>query len=466
MVQPLAARRSTLLGALVLALSAAPAVANVPAPKTVTLPVKAAASLGGFTVGSASMTVTYTDGDATADVTAPSVGLAANQVFHIETCIKAHLLNRSYATTCEQRVVDTTGNAASITVAATPAHTTMPRPAAGASGYFSFDVAVRSRQSDGSYKEVASSWPSTGLAGASVGVPSVGAITAPVPASEGVAVSSRATGGVNTGYPDSMCQGFQYPAPAAPGPGVSTSALGTDAPAYYEVGDPTGDYAGQAPKGTMLIIHGGGWFMNGPAMVSTERSEADQWRADGWRTLSLSYRPCNQSFEDVKWFYDQARAQWGATGPYCALGGSAGGNLALMLAAARSTVDCVVAEAGPTDAATLRTGSTPAGGTDGPRWVYNLLTTAVGPESLFWWSPAQFPIKARVLWATAANDPYIPQAQGTLLASKMRAANASAYVDVMSLPAGTTPWVHANVSDAGLATFRDHERQLVAPLVG
>jgi len=241
--------------------------------------------------------------------------------------------------------------------------------------------------------------------------------------------------------------------------------MGSGAPAYYEVGEPTGAYTGQPPKGVMLIINGGGWFMNGGGMVASDRPDADYWRAAGWRTVNLTYRPCNQSFADVKWFYDQARAMWGSSAPYCALGASAGGNLALMLAAARSTVSCVISEAGPTDATTIVNESTPVGSTNGPRWVYNLLAAAVGPEQLVWWSPALFPIHARVLWAVSAGDPYIPWAQGTELQSKMLAANPTASVSLLQLPSGATNWVHAGISAAALATFQAAEQLLVAPLV-
>ena len=134
--------------------------------------------------------------------------------------------------------------------------------------------------------------------------------------------------------------------------------------------------------------------------------------------------------------------------PYCALGGSAGGQLALLLAASRPSVDCAVDEAGPTDGTTLKFQSTSAGGTDGPRWVYNLLTAAVGPEFVHWWSPALFPIKARVLFAVAAKDPYIPYAQGTELRTKMLNADPNAYVDLLQLADGSNNWVHAGISSA------------------
>jgi acetyl esterase/lipase len=448
-----------------LAAAAVPASANVPPRATISLPVRVP-TMGNYTIGTGRMTVTYTDSDATAVASAASVGLGAGNVFRIDTCVKAHALNTTYDSNCTQKTVDTQGNAGTIYVAAPTTTERLARPAAGGKAYLSFVVSVSNRQSDGTFKEVASSWPDVGLAGGSVAVPVVGASTAAAPTSEGVLLSNAKTGGVNSGQPDSMCGGYQWPDPGPPGAGVSTSGMGAGAPAYYEVGEPTGDFAGQAPKGVMLLIHGGGWAANGVGAVGTERADADRWRARGWRTVNLTYHPCNASLGDVQWFYDRARTLWGSNVPYCAEGGSAGGNLALLLAASRSSLSCAVDEAGPTDALSIKDQRTSIGGTDGPRWVYNLLVGAVGQEMAVWWSPALFTIKARVLFAVAANDPYIPWDQGTEIRSKMQAANASAYADLVQLNAGSTYWVHSNVDTASLQTFYDHEQQLVAPLVG
>ena len=137
-----------------------------------------------------------------------------------------------------------------------------------------------------------------------------------------------------------------------------------------------------------------------------------------------------------------------------------------MLAAARSTVSCVISEAGPTDATTIVGESTPAGSTNGPRMIYNQMTAAVGPEQLLWWSPALFAIHARVLWAVSAGDPFIPWAQGTELQSKMLGFSPSAYVNLLQLPSGTTNWVHAGISAVALTLFQQAEQTLVAPLIG
>src|SRR4051794_24908357 len=56
------------------------------------------------------------------------------------------------------------------------------------------------------------------------------------------------------------CRGAQLAESERPGPGVSVSALGR-APAAYEVGRPMGRFAGRPPRGVMLLVHGGGWYL-------------------------------------------------------------------------------------------------------------------------------------------------------------------------------------------------------------
>jgi acetyl esterase/lipase len=257
-------------------------------------------------------------------------------------------------------------------------------------------------------------------------------------------------------------------AQAAPGDGVSTTSLGSDAPAYYEVGEPSGAFAGAQPKGVMLVINGGGWMANGSGAVEADRPIADRWRARGWRTLNMTYRPCTQSLDDVRWFYKRARELWGSGLPYCAHGASAGGHLAVSLAAADASLACAINEGGPVNAATLGNGT--AWGAkgpqrNGPRWSYNLMAAAFGQENLAWYSPAIWPIKARVLVGVAAQDPYIPWAQATELRDRMRARDVAAYTDIVQLPAGSVPWTHASVSPAAIDDFHRREADLVAPLV-
>jgi acetyl esterase/lipase len=300
----------------------------------------------------------------------------------------------------------------------------------------------------------------------------VGATTGTLPPTQGVALpgSRTATGGVNSGYPDSFCAPNTSDMTAPPREGVTQDALGTDAPAYDEVGEPTGDYAGLQPKGVMMIVHGGGWFVVGSGQVQVTRDEADRWRARGWRTVSVTYHACADAVKDVLWFHDRVRALYGDAIPLCMTGGSAGGHLALVTAYARPDVACVIDRGGPVDAATLKderawSDTDAAGQLDGPRWAYNLMTAAWGQDNLPWYSPALFKIPARVLVGVAAHDPYVPYDQALELADKLHARNPAAYVDTVRLANGTVPWVHASVDQAAVDDFDRREQDLVAPLI-
>src|SRR5690348_6185689 len=79
-----------------------------------------------------------------------------------------------------------------------------------------------------------------------------------------------------------------------PGRGVSKTALGRASWAY-EVGYPAGRYAGRRPRGIMLLIHGGGWYIVGPGPLATQRDAALRWRRRGWLTVNLDYPACGRS---------------------------------------------------------------------------------------------------------------------------------------------------------------------------
>jgi acetyl esterase/lipase len=281
---------------------------------------------------------------------------------------------------------------------------------------------------------------------------------------------ASAIDGANSGAPGSTCVPEVDATMPAAQAGVSTSALGKGAPAYYEVGQPTGIFVGQRPKGTMLVIHGGGWFHVGPGAVGVTRPDADRWRARGWTTVNLTYRACGQSVADVLWFYDRARALYGSS-PVCATGMSAGGHLALMIAKLRSTISCVATQGAPSDLAALSgqtafDPSTLGQQAAGPAAVRGWAAAAFGELNLSDKSPALFPIAARVLAATAEQDTLIPAAQDAQLVARMHAANPAAHADALQLAPGSEPFTHANVSAVAIETFWQHELELVKPLVG
>jgi fermentation-respiration switch protein FrsA (DUF1100 family) len=171
---------------------------------------------------------------------------------------------------------------------------------------------------------------------------------------------------------------------------------------------PTGKFAGRPARGAVMVIHGGAWLWTGPNMVQ-------------------AVAPRAQRFSDAG--YDSLRRQLGKHTPICLWGGSVGGHLALMIAARRPDVACVMSESGPTDLAT---------------------DTYLLPASNFFfadhgglarWSPITYAdkIRAPLLLVGATNDKLVPLSQARELARAR-----PQHTRVVVLHAGTSPWVHGS----------------------
>jgi len=288
----------------------------------------------------------------------------------------------------------------------------------------------------------------------------------------GVGAHAAQAAAPNSGTPGSTCaaavdrDGRYTP----PGPGVTTSGLGADAPGYYEIGAPTGKYAGVAPKAIMLVIHPGGWFLVGKEVLAHwARPMADRWRSAGWQTVTVDYRACGQSIYDVLWFMNRLRYLH-PHAVICATGSSAGGHLALLLATMRPDLACAISHAGPSDLLGLGqqfTYDAKGHWTDaGPKLVSNYATAAFGRDSLLARSPRQHAaqIRARILLATGQTDPLIPGVQDEDFAQALRLQRPGGYVDQLSLPPGDQFFVHTYVTKQSLQELRVREDALVAPL--
>jgi acetyl esterase/lipase len=260
------------------------------------------------------------------------------------------------------------------------------------------------------------------------------------------------------------CRGAWVGAIGRPGPGVSTSTLGR-APAAYEVGRPAGRFRGRPPRGVMLLIHGGGWYIVGPGPLSTERPEADRWRQRGWLTVNLDYPPCGASLRGVLWFHDRVRARYGRRLALCAGGASAGGHLALMLAIRRPSVRCVIARGAPTDLRTIARHASASGSREGSKAVARMGASAFGRGNLRSVSPAAHAhaLRARLLLATARRDDVIPLSQARDLRRAVLRRRPHAHVETLVLAPGRIAWIHGPVSRTALARFHAAERRLVAP---
>jgi acetyl esterase/lipase len=478
MMRPLARRRhvhGAALALLALAVVAPRAAANVPRPVTRTNVVRDPAT--GIANGELTTTVTYTGASATAVAsTGDGIGLPAGSSFLLRSCVAYHLQGSTPLSSCAERTVDTTSDDATVYTSAPPiALARQPRPRTEQWGYFAAYVELQDRRG-GVWLTSAHSWPGDGLQGAGIAVAARGEDGATLPANSTVALDGALTSAVDSGQPDSICTPRPLLSDGSPLPaGVSSGHRAfSGAPGYYEVGLPTGAFTGQAPRGVMLVVHSAGWSIAGGGGVALVRPDADRWRARGWETVSFANRMCAQSFGDVLWFYDRAREWFGDDAKICALGTSAGGNLALLIGAYRPDLYCVVSQAGPTDLPTIQdeVAYDAASGlfdqTLGGRWVHNLAASAFGEENLDEYSPA---VQAsgtlrstRVLQAFSADDGTVPYQQAADLADAMHAANPAAYVDDVQLARGTVRFAHGFVSQAALDDFYAREDRLVAPI--
>jgi acetyl esterase/lipase len=423
----------------------------------------------GLEVGQSTLSAYYTTSPGFVDVSSlAEIRLEAGAQFKAKVCLNVHVLGSVPEGQCVTTDIDTRPATTSTT------HTValsknVAQPALGNSGYATQQVVVTYAQG----ALLADSWPADNLPGASVPLFAVGATSGWVPEQQGVLLDSTpAHGGANTSLPDSMCVSNPWP-PATPRDDLDDAALGP-MPFHYEVGEPSGAHAGRPPRGVLILFHGGGWFSNGGGAAQALRGDADRWRARGWRTVNSSYRPCGLTLVDALSLYDRVRETYGGASPVCTLGQSAGGHLALMVAAHRpGGVSCVINQAGPTDPLSIAgqgAFDSATGGvqTNGPKAAFNTMVAAFGQENLPAYSPVQLAdpglTGTRILAVTAVEDPLIPYGQMTLLRDVIREHDHAAYVDTMQLTRGDRPFVHGYVSQAALDAYHQAEQDLVAPL--
>lgn len=226
---------------------------------------------------------------------------------------------------------------------------------------------------------------------------------------------------------------------------------------FFEIYEPAG-----RPRGTMLLLHGGGWRdrpgdarrgMAGAALV---------YRAQGWRVVNLAYREAAgvgssrpdpaPMFDDVAAAYDDIRKAF--PGPVCASGASAGGHLAAMLAVLRPTLDCVVSVGGPLDLRTLPSQTS----VEGRAFVAG--TFGDDPATLSRWSPARrwaAGIGTRVLAGAATGDPIVPPAQLRRFAAADRSATTIVLPPARVGDAGAATFAHSLVPAAAKARFQERQ---------
>lgn len=207
-----------------------------------------------------------------------------------------------------------------------------------------------------------------------------------------------------------------------------------------------GSPAGVDPTGVMILIHAGGWQPD-LAAYQAQRPQAAAAQAGGYATVMIGYSEGAEGLREIERVYEAARRRYPGL-PICAYGTSAGGHLALMLAARYPDLSCVVDLIGPTDLTSLDE--------QGSAEADRLAVEAFGEDELADYSPVRYAdrIKAKVLMILADTDPLIPVEQGRELARSLPSA------ELFVLPEGPVPWLHgAMVTEESVAEAE--QRQFV-----
>jgi dipeptidyl aminopeptidase/acylaminoacyl peptidase len=222
------------------------------------------------------------------------------------------------------------------------------------------------------------------------------------------------------------------------------------------------------PRGWVIVIHGGGWQTEGKESVDATDYAAAFFDRHGWATYNIDYRPGGLSLPDAVSAYDWLRRLVGPRAEICAWGTSAGGNLALLLAARRPRLACVISEAGPTDLVRWpsQTAWAPPGVSPhtGPVYAYDhFILPTLRPANLWRFSPVYQArrIRARLLLGCSTWDYWCPPAQPR----EMKRARPRGTTVMFLAGAARTPpdnFTHANVTRAALRSWHRAELTLLA----
>jgi dipeptidyl aminopeptidase/acylaminoacyl peptidase len=239
--------------------------------------------------------------------------------------------------------------------------------------------------------------------------------------------------------------------------------LALPAPAIAKL-SPNNEWGGPAhPTGYALVIHGGGWLQTGKQLVVAARGQAAFFQSHGWKTYNVDYRPGSLAEQDVVSAYDLVRQKAGRL-PVIAWGGSAGGHLALMLAAARPSLNGVIAEGAPTNLVSLPH-QTANGSKTGPFTIFaRFVVPSFGTSlsHLRQHSPAaqQQRIHARVLLGSSTLDYLVSQAQMNEMAHARRMLLTGQWTGGNWL--GRQNFTHAGITAHALGDWQRAELTLMA----
>ena len=208
-------------------------------------------------------------------------------------------------------------------------------------------------------------------------------------------------------------------------------------------------------RGTMVMIHGGGW--RGPDAEHQQRlarEPGDLLVKRGWRVVSVDYKKGQAGLQDALDTVGQELMQPNGK-LLCLYGESAGGQLALVAASRVPAVDCVISAGAPTDFQAFL--ADPLAATEPARkYVADTIRDVFGstPEQTAPWEPVRVagPMDADVLLLRQADDQLIPADQVQRFRS-VRPATESLELEAGDLSRPDQVWLHGTLSANGRNTY-------------
>ncbi len=215
----------------------------------------------------------------------------------------------------------------------------------------------------------------------------------------------------------------------------------------------TADPSGGRVRGTMVMVHGGGWaghdvHAQQVLMAIPGRGLLDR----GWRVVSVDTKQGEGGLQNVLDAVDGEVARKTSNGPICLYGESSGAHLALVAAARRGTIDCVIGLGTPTDLplyeAEGATSSEPR-----VRQVAAQIKKFFGTTSaeLAPWNPVGLAssVRADVLLMREGDDPIVSPAY----AQRFRAVSPGTKVVELDAGNASQRFVHGTISARGRAQY-------------
>jgi fermentation-respiration switch protein FrsA (DUF1100 family) len=227
---------------------------------------------------------------------------------------------------------------------------------------------------------------------------------------------------------------------AGTGTGPAPALAPARVPGQLVIDEPRG---GGDPRGLIWILCCGGW--GSPADLGVDlrvRADRDglgaaEWRRQGYVVATYGYRGGRRSFGDALAAFDSLRARFPDL-PVCAIGASAGGHVALLTAAERPELRCVVAQGAPSELGTLPSRSTGIYTPEPPRRVARRLFGASRFDEL---SPVTHAgaIEASVWMSACSDDRVVPPGQATRFGDAMQPRLAPGQAVETPIVEGRTP---------------------------